>query len=129
MVGLSREAAQERLADSGFESGVRFRQSPAEDIDEVLGQSVPGGEKAREGSKILLTVGAGPPDDAQGPDLSGSEPAATQAPGESGGSTGTSVASDIPAPPTPSTENDAGPPSGGQDAGSDGDATQTQYAD
>jgi eukaryotic-like serine/threonine-protein kinase len=136
VVGLNREAAQERLAASGFESGVRFRQSPAEDIDEVLGQSVPGGEKAREGSKILLTVGAGPPDDAQGPDLSGSEPAATQAPGESGGSTdttegstGTSVASDIPSPATPSTENDAGPPSGAQDAGSDAGAAQTQYAD
>ena len=141
VVGLSREVAQERLADSGFESGVRLRQSPAEDIGEVLAQSVPGGERAREGSKILLTVGAGPPEDAQTPNLSGSEPAATQAPGESStdipegppstsvAPTSTSVAPGTPAPAAPSTQDYSGPPSGGQDVGSDGGATQTQYAD
>jgi eukaryotic-like serine/threonine-protein kinase len=58
--GLTEQAAQERLAQAGFEAEVRPRESPAEDAGTVLEQSVPGGEAAEEGSKILVTVSEAP---------------------------------------------------------------------
>ena len=56
--GLGVREARERLGKAGFEVGVRFRESSGQDT--VLAQSVAGGELAREGSKIFLTVGEGP---------------------------------------------------------------------
>jgi hypothetical protein len=58
--GLGVREARERLGKAGFEVGVRFRESSGQDTDTVLAQSVAGGELAREGSKIFLTVGEGP---------------------------------------------------------------------
>jgi len=58
--GLGVREARERLGKAGFEVGVRFRESSEQDTDTVLAQSVAGGELAREGSKIFLTVGEGP---------------------------------------------------------------------
>ena len=60
MKGLGVREARERLGKAGFEVGVRFRESSEQDTDTVLAQSVAGGELAREGSKIFLTVGEGP---------------------------------------------------------------------
>src|SRR5215203_3695942 len=56
--GLGVREARERLGKAGFEVGVRFSESSGQDT--VLAQSVAGGELAREGSKIFLTVGEGP---------------------------------------------------------------------
>ena len=58
--GLAAQEARERLAEAGFEVGVRHRKGPEEGNGRVLEQSVAGGEEADEGSKILLTVGEGP---------------------------------------------------------------------
>ena len=61
--GLAAQEARERLAEAGFEVGVRSRKGPEESAGEVLEQSVAGGkEAADEGSKVLLTVGEGPGD-------------------------------------------------------------------
>jgi tRNA A-37 threonylcarbamoyl transferase component Bud32 len=67
---LSKQEAQDRLRKAGFQVGVRTRASPEEDAGRVLGQSVPGGNEERRGSKILLTVGEGP-QVARVPDLVG----------------------------------------------------------
>jgi hypothetical protein len=58
--GLTEQEARERLAEAGFETEVQLRESPEEDAGRVLEQSPPGGRKAEEGSKILLTVGEAP---------------------------------------------------------------------
>jgi len=58
--GLAAQEARERLAEAGFEVGVRSRKGPEDSAGKVLDQSVAGGEEANEGSKILLTVGEGP---------------------------------------------------------------------
>jgi tRNA A-37 threonylcarbamoyl transferase component Bud32 len=55
--GSTGQAARERIADAGFDTEVRHRKSPQEDDGKVLEQSVPGGQEAEEGSKIVLTVG------------------------------------------------------------------------
>jgi hypothetical protein len=68
--GSTGQAARERLADAGFEVGVRPRKSPQEDDGRVLEQSVPSGQEAEEGSEILLTVGEAP-QVAKVPDLVG----------------------------------------------------------
>jgi hypothetical protein len=60
VVGLGEQDARERLADAGFEVGVRRQESPEEDDGKVLEQSVRGGEEAEEGSEIVLTVGEAP---------------------------------------------------------------------
>ncbi|CAA9415259.1 MAG: hypothetical protein AVDCRST_MAG01-01-1876 [uncultured Rubrobacteraceae bacterium] len=57
--GLAAQEARERLAEAGFDVGVRHREDPEESAGKVLEQSVAGGEEADEGSKILLTVGEG----------------------------------------------------------------------
>ena len=57
--GLAAQEARERLAEAGFDVGVRHREGPEESAGKVLEQSVAGGEEADEGSKILLTVGEG----------------------------------------------------------------------
>jgi eukaryotic-like serine/threonine-protein kinase len=68
--GSTGQAARERLADAGFEVGVRPRKSSQEDDGRVLEQSVPSGQEAEEGSEILLTVGEAP-QVAKVPDLVG----------------------------------------------------------
>jgi serine/threonine protein kinase len=55
--GSNVQEASERLADAGFETEVRPRQSPEADAGKVFEQSVPGGKEAKEGSKVFLTVG------------------------------------------------------------------------
>jgi eukaryotic-like serine/threonine-protein kinase len=57
--GMTERAARQRLTEAGFKVGVQRRESPAEDSGKVIGQSVPGGEEAKWGSKVLLTVGEG----------------------------------------------------------------------
>jgi len=68
--GLAAQEARERLTEAGFEVGVRYREGPKQGNGEVLQQSVAGGKRAKEGSKILLTVGEGP-QTAKAPDLVG----------------------------------------------------------
>jgi hypothetical protein len=58
--GSNVQEASERLADAGFETEVRPRQSPEADAGKVFEQSVPGGKEAKEGSKVFLTVGETP---------------------------------------------------------------------
>jgi serine/threonine-protein kinase len=58
--GLATQDARERLAEAGFEVGVRSQESPEKDTGKVLEQSVDGGKKVKKGSKILLTAGEGP---------------------------------------------------------------------
>jgi eukaryotic-like serine/threonine-protein kinase len=68
--GSNVQEASERLADAGFETEVRPRQTPEEDAGKVFEQSVPGGKEAKEGSKVFLTVGE-TPELAEVPDLVG----------------------------------------------------------
>ena len=68
--GLGEQEARGRLDKAGFQVEVRQRESPEEDTGKVLEQSVAGGDEAREGSKIVLTVGEGP-QVARVPDLVG----------------------------------------------------------
>jgi serine/threonine-protein kinase len=68
--GLAAQEARERLTEAGFEVGVRYREGPKQGNGKVLQQSVAGGKRAKEGSKILLTVGEGP-QTAKAPDLVG----------------------------------------------------------
>jgi eukaryotic-like serine/threonine-protein kinase len=58
--GLTEQEAREHLAEAGFETQIRPRESSEEDAGRVLEQSVPPGKEAEEGSKILLTVGETP---------------------------------------------------------------------
>ncbi len=58
--GLDRAAAQQRLIGDGFVVDVRPRESSAGDDGKVLSQSIPGGEEAEKGTKIVLDVGTGP---------------------------------------------------------------------
>jgi eukaryotic-like serine/threonine-protein kinase len=58
--GLDAQAARTRLDNAGFQVEVRSRASSQSGTDTVLKQSVAGGKEAREGSKIVLTVGGGP---------------------------------------------------------------------
>ena len=58
--GLEKQAARSRLDKAGFRVAIRSQESSQEDLDKVLKQSVAGGKRAREGSKIVLTVGGGP---------------------------------------------------------------------
>jgi eukaryotic-like serine/threonine-protein kinase len=68
--GSTGQAARKRLADAGFEVGAKRQESPQEHSGKVREQSVPGGQEAEEGSKILLTVGEAP-EIARVPDLVG----------------------------------------------------------
>jgi eukaryotic-like serine/threonine-protein kinase len=58
--GLEIQAARSRLDEAGFRVAIRSRESSQEDTDRILEQSVAGGKRAREGSKIVLAVGGGP---------------------------------------------------------------------
>jgi serine/threonine-protein kinase len=58
--GLEEQAARTRLDKAGFQVEVRSRASSQSDTDTVLKQSVASGKEAKEGSKIVLTVGGGP---------------------------------------------------------------------
>src|SRR5215217_5849515 len=57
--GMTERAARQGLTEAGFEVGVHRRGSSEEDTGKVIGQSVPGGKKAKRGSKVLLTIGEG----------------------------------------------------------------------
>jgi eukaryotic-like serine/threonine-protein kinase len=57
--GQTERAARQRLTEAGFEVGVHRRESSEGDTGKVIEQSVPGGKKAKRGSKVLLTVGGG----------------------------------------------------------------------
>ena len=57
--GLEKQAARRRLGEAGFRVAIRSQESSQEDTDRALEQSVAGGKRAREGSKIVLTVGGG----------------------------------------------------------------------
>src|SRR5829696_3249335 len=57
--GMTERAARQRLTEVGFEVGVRHRESPEEDTDKVIGQSVADGKEAKRNSTVLLTVGTG----------------------------------------------------------------------
>ena len=58
--GLEKQAARRRLDEAGSRVAIRSQRSSQEDADRVLEQSVAGGKRAREGSKIIFTVGGGP---------------------------------------------------------------------
>ena len=58
--GLTQERAKLKLETSGFESEVRLRESSAANAGKVLGQSPAAGERAGEGSMVVLNVGDGP---------------------------------------------------------------------
>jgi tRNA A-37 threonylcarbamoyl transferase component Bud32 len=64
------QEARERLEKAGLRVEVRTRESSEEETGQVLEQSVAGGDEAREGSKITLTVSEGP-QVARVPDLVG----------------------------------------------------------
>jgi hypothetical protein len=66
--GSTGQEARERLANAGFETEIRPLEGPEEDVGRVLEQSVQGGRKMEEGSKVFLTVGE-PPEVAKVPDL------------------------------------------------------------
>ena len=57
---LTEQEARKSLTNAGFGVEIRSRESAEEDDGRVLEQSVPGGEAAEAGSKILLTVGEAP---------------------------------------------------------------------
>src|SRR5215217_1450961 len=57
--GMTERAARQRLTEAGFEVGVQRRDSSDEATGEVIGQSVPGGKEAKQGSRVFLTVGEG----------------------------------------------------------------------
>jgi serine/threonine-protein kinase len=57
---LGEQEARERLERAGFRVEVATRESSEEETGQVLEQSVAGGEKVREGTKIALAVGEGP---------------------------------------------------------------------
>jgi tRNA A-37 threonylcarbamoyl transferase component Bud32 len=57
--GLSEQEARERLDKAGLQVEVRSRESSEEDAGRVLEQSVAGGQSAKEGSQVVLTVGEG----------------------------------------------------------------------
>jgi hypothetical protein len=59
--GLPRSEARRRLSKAGLGARIQPRKSPEGKAGMVLEQSVPGGKKAEEGSKILLAVGEGQP--------------------------------------------------------------------
>ena len=58
--GLTEREARNRLAEAGFEVGVRYREGSEREAGRVLAQSVSGAKEAQKGSKILLTVAEGP---------------------------------------------------------------------
>ena len=67
---LGEQEARKQLGKAGFQVEVRPRESPEGDTGRVLKQSVAGGNEARTGSKIMLTVGEGQ-EVARVPDLVG----------------------------------------------------------
>jgi tRNA A-37 threonylcarbamoyl transferase component Bud32 len=58
--GLTQEQARPKLGASGFKADVRLRESSAAEAGKVLGQSPAAGERAGEGSTVVLNVGDGP---------------------------------------------------------------------
>jgi eukaryotic-like serine/threonine-protein kinase len=68
--GLGEQGARERLEKAGFRVDVTTRESSEGESNQVLDQSVAGGDKVKEGSKITLTIGEGP-QEARVPNLVG----------------------------------------------------------
>ena len=60
LVGLPAKEARERLGEVGFEAVLKPRESSEGDVGKVLDQSVPGGKRVEEGSRVVLGVGEGP---------------------------------------------------------------------
>ncbi|MGH3090430.1 MAG: Stk1 family PASTA domain-containing Ser/Thr kinase [Rubrobacteraceae bacterium] len=60
VVGLSEDAARDRLTEAGFEVESRGVESSESEAGNVVNQSVPGGERAKEGSAVEISVGEGP---------------------------------------------------------------------
>ena len=60
VLGLDRAEAQGRLIDEGFAVDVRPRESTTEDEGKVLSQSVPAGDEAEKGTRVVLDIGDGP---------------------------------------------------------------------
>jgi serine/threonine-protein kinase len=58
--GLSEQVARKRLDQAGLQVEVRSRKSSEEDAGRVLKQSMASSKTAREGSRVVLTVGNGP---------------------------------------------------------------------
>jgi eukaryotic-like serine/threonine-protein kinase len=58
--GLTEEQARQKLTAAGFKVDVRKRESSAVEAGKVLDQSPPGGERVKEGSRVLLDVSDGP---------------------------------------------------------------------
>jgi tRNA A-37 threonylcarbamoyl transferase component Bud32 len=58
--GLTEEQARQKLTTSGFKVDVRRRESSAAEAGKVLDQSPAGGERAKEGSEVVLDAGDGP---------------------------------------------------------------------
>ena len=58
--GLTEEQARQKLTTSGFKADVRRRESSAAEAGKVLDQSPAGGERAKEGSEVVLDAGDGP---------------------------------------------------------------------
>ncbi len=90
--GLPSGEASEQLAAADLGAVLRYRESPEEEVGQVLEQSVPGGEEVERGSRILLAVGDGPPESAAAaevivPDLLGDSYAEAQTALEEAGMT------------------------------------------
>ena len=77
VLGLDRAEAQRRLIDDGFEVDVRLRESSGDDAGKVLAQSIPGGQEAEKGTKVVLDVGDGPAP-VPAPELAGLDLAAAE---------------------------------------------------
>jgi tRNA A-37 threonylcarbamoyl transferase component Bud32 len=58
--GLTEEQARQKLTASGFKADVRRQESSAVEAGKVLDQSPAGGERAKEGSGVMVGVGDGP---------------------------------------------------------------------
>lgn len=60
VIGRSAGDAQSRIAAAGFESQVFYEQTSKAPAGEVFKQSPSGGEEAKKGSTVILTVSSGP---------------------------------------------------------------------
>ena len=60
--GMPREQAEQKLDAAGFKVDARSQESSAAEAGKVLDQSPSPGQRAEKGSRVEITVGAGPPD-------------------------------------------------------------------
>jgi serine/threonine-protein kinase len=78
VVGQDRDAAQKNLTDAGFRTTVEQRESSSEQEGRVIDQIPKGGTSEKVGSKVIITVGEGPPPGNGSPPIEPSEPAQQQ---------------------------------------------------